>query len=219
MVTLTKTIAAIGLVVTAFSTSAFADVYHHIDEVALRIDRQAKQLVAESRHYRHTPEYRHLVADARQMCQLAEHVHEVAHHRGSLAHLEADVAKLDATFHHLESVFDRVERGAAYGHGHIHGNTRHVKRLLNSIEDGIHHLQDDLRSLRSSCPTVRPNVVARPPLCATPPVPNWGAYNARPYSSGFGQYGGHRGYDVHRQHSYGRGITIGGGSSRFTFRF
>ena len=122
MTTLSKICAVLGIAVTTWSTTAMADTYQHIDELALDIQKKSRQLISEARHYRHTPEYRHLVDDARDMYELAAHVHDLAHHHGSLAHLESDVAQLDAKFHHLESVFDRVERRAAHGHGHIHGD-------------------------------------------------------------------------------------------------
>jgi hypothetical protein len=218
MATPTKILAAIGLIVTAFTASASADTYQHIDQLALKIDRAAKAIVCETRHYRHTPEYTHLVADARDLAVLADHVHEIAHHHGSLAHLDSDVAALDAKFHHLESVFDRVEWRAAHGHGHVHGNTSHVKGLLNSIEECIHHLQADLRSLRTPVHAVRPVVVQRP-IYTTPHSSRWGGYNVRPHSSGFGNWSGHAGHNAHGYGSRGRSISIGGGSSRFTFRF
>ncbi|TWU14982.1 hypothetical protein Pla52o_55190 [Novipirellula galeiformis] len=215
MTTLFQTLAACGLVIVAFSTSASADTYHHVDQLALQIDRQAKQILSESRHYRHTPEYSHLVADAREMSELADHMHEVAHHRGSLAHLESDLAKLDAQFHHLESLIDQIERRSARGRGHIHGNTAHVKRLLHSIEDNIHHLQADLRSLRTPRYSVQPYTSARPVIG----TPYWSGYGARPHSSGFGHARGHHDQHAGEHHGRSRGITIGGGSSRFTIRF
>ena len=211
MAPLTKTLIAFGLGIATFCTSASADTYHHIDQLALSIERQSKRLISEVRHYRHTPEYRHLDQDAREMAELADHLHDVAHHHGSLGHMESDLNQLDRKFHHLESVFDRVEHGAAFGHGHVHGNTSHVRELLHSIEDDIHHLQEDLRSLRNPICTTSPAVVNRPSIYTSPYSSRWGGYNVRPQSSGFG-------------HSYGsgwggRGITIGGGSSRFTFGF
>ncbi len=216
----TKMIAAMALLVlTSFASTASADTYHHIDDLAKRIERNCKRVVIESRHYRHTPEYGHLVSDARDMARLADHVHDLAHHHGSLIHLQSDVAALDRQFHHLESVFERIEHNAAFGHGHIHGNTSHVRRLLQSIEKDIHHLQSDLRSLLAPEPcTVAPVVVQRPVVRrAVPPTGwntfeygsnRWSGYNTRPSSSGFG-------------HSYQRGreISIGGGSTRLTFRF
>ncbi|QDV45678.1 hypothetical protein Enr13x_55570 [Stieleria neptunia] len=197
-----KTFATFGLLAAFVSPSAFADTYRHIDDLASDIERKSRQIEKETRHYRHTPEYRHLVEDARDMRRLADHMHDVAHDHGSLAHLESDLQELDAKFHHLESVFDRVERRAFHGHGHVHGDTSHVKRLLNAIEDDIHHLQDDLRSLRAPAYDCPRELVSRPPIYSAPPARHW---------------------DDHRSHSsrygYGRGITIGGGSSRFTIRW
>ena len=217
MATFTKTLAALGLAFTAFSATAKADTYHHMDQLALSIDQQAKEIVREAHHYRHTPEYRHLVSDARDMCQLADHLHEVVHHHGDLGHVASDVNELDAKFHHLESVFDRIERRAAHGHGHVHGNTSHVRELLISIEDSIHHLQEDLELLQTPVP-VQPIVSRRPTIHATPYTSRWGGYNSsRP--SGYGHGVGHRGPNVYGQPYRGRGITFGGGSTRFTFRF
>ncbi len=207
MATPTKIVAAISLFFTALTGSSSASTYQHIDQLALKIDREAKRVVSESRHYRHTPEYKHLVSDAHELSTLADHMHDVAHHHGSLAHLESDLAELDSKFHHLESVFDRVEWRAAHGYGHVHGNTSHVKGLLNSIEDCIHHLQDDLRSLRTPIDLVQPIVVQRPSI------------HTSPHLGGFGYGSGRSGHNAYQHGSHGRGITIGGGSSRFTFRF
>ena len=211
MAPLTKILIGFGLGVATFCTSASADTYRHIDELALNIERQSKRLVSEVRHYRHTPEYRHLIEDARDMADLADHLHDVAHDHGSLAHMESDLRQLDSKFHHLESLFDRVEYGAAYGRGHVHGETSHVRELLHLIEDDIHHLQDDLRSLRTPVCTTSPVVVNRPPIYPSPYSNRWGGYNNPPQSSGFGQ--------SYRNGWGGRGITIGGGSSRFTIGF
>lgn len=200
MALFTKFFAAFGLLVTLCSSSSFADTYSHIDELALSIQRQSLAIERECRHYRHTPEYRHLVTDAREIHELAEHMHEVAHHPGSLAHLESDLRELDSEFHHLESVFDRVEREATHGHGHIHGGTSHVRRLLNSMESSIHHLQEDVRSLRAPTHTWRRVEVSRPAVYVAPQSNRWNGYNS------------------HRR-VHGRGITIGGGSSRFSIRF
>lgn len=204
MAPLAKTIAALGLLVTFSAVPAMADTYRHIDDLANDIERKARKIVSESRHYRHTPEYRHILQDAKDMRELADHLHDVAHDHGSLAHMEADVRQLDAEFHHLQSLFRRVEREADYGHGHVHGHTGHVWTLLHAIEEDIHHLQDDLRSLRQPLHHGSSFTVARPPVYVAPPRDCRNDYR----SPGYGQYGG-----------YGRGITIGGGSSRFTIRF
>jgi hypothetical protein len=207
---LTKTFAALGLLVTLCSTSAFADTYRHIDELALDIQRQSRLLMRESSHYRHTPEYRHLLSDTRDIYKLAAHMHEVAHQHGSLAHLESDLRELDSEFHHLESVFDRVERESSHGHGHVHGYTGHVKELLKSIEADIHHLQEDVRSLRTHFHD-RPVVsVSRPPVYVAPQSRHSSAYNS--HRSG---HQSRQGYPS----GVGRGITFGGGSTRFSIRF
>ncbi|TWU04223.1 hypothetical protein [Stieleria varia] len=209
-----STFAAVGLFFATLATPSFADTYHHIDEVAVTIERQARLIVEETRHYIHTPEYRHLVSDAQDMCRLASHMHEVAHHHGSLAHLESDLRQLDAEFHHLEGLFDRIEIRAAHGQGHIHGGTGHVRSLLDSIEDNIHHLQDDVRSLRN------PHFVARPVIVPQPIVyPRHRSTTIDRFHDSHDHGHGHQGYRSHHSGSFGRGITIGGGSSRFTIRF
>ncbi|TWU48691.1 hypothetical protein Poly51_45920 [Rubripirellula tenax] len=148
MATFYQAIASVALTMCVFAGSAFADTYRHIDLLALQIARETKLLVLESSHYRHTPQYRHLLDDTRDMARLADHIHDLAHHHGELVHMESDVAQLDAKFHHLEGLFHAIEREARFGNGRIYGNTAHVGRLLHSIEDAIHHLQDDLRDLR-----------------------------------------------------------------------
>ena len=135
-----KTLATLAVTFTALATSASADTYHHIDQIALTIERQTQQLRREIVHYRHTPEYAHLYADTREIARLAKHMHEVAHHHGSLAHLQADLRTLDSVFHHMEQTFRAAEASAAHGHGHIHGSTSHVRHLLHLIEENIHHI-------------------------------------------------------------------------------
>ncbi|WP_372725041.1 hypothetical protein [Novipirellula sp.] len=216
MAVINKTFASLALCLTAFCSTASADTYQHIDQLALQIAIQSNQIVGETSHYRHTPEYRHLLSDARDMARFADHIHELAHHRSSVSHLDRDLAQLDSKFHHLESLFDGIERRSAHGYGHVHGNTAHVRMLLNAIENNIHHLRDDIRTLRT-------------PVYTSPYSSNWGGYTsrwggytARPSSSGFGHVDHHNHHDDHGSHSQrsrSRGITIGGGSSRFTIRF
>ncbi|NNE00103.1 MAG: hypothetical protein HKN47_22515 [Pirellulaceae bacterium] len=221
----TKLTAAFGfLVLAALTTSASASTYNHIDQLAVTVARQARTVVSETRHYRHTPEYRHLRSDAIEIARLADHMHEVAHHHGSLAHLESDLAQLDAKFHHLESVFDRIERNAAVGHGHIHGNTAHVRRLLCSMEDNLHHLQDDVRALRRASHGVHRVPVVRQPAVTFPS--SYGSFGRPHGSHGYNSWGhgspwGHSNAWGHGSNGFGHGrqISIGGGSSRFTFRF
>ena len=193
-----KPLATISLVLTTLSASASANTYHHIDNLALTIERQSQQLRREIVHYRHTPEYTHLYADTRELSRLANHMHEVAHRRGSLAHLQADLKQLDSAFHHMEATFENAEAAAAHGHGHVHGSTSHIGRLLHAVETNIHHLQADVRSL------LAPIHLDEHRSHYTP----WNSYHRS-----------HSGHSSHWSGSRSRGITIGGGSSRFTIRF
>jgi hypothetical protein len=181
-------------IIAAMATDANADTYSHIDQIASRIQKRANQIVNETSHYVHTPQYAHLRSDAIAVAALAEHIHELAHHHGSVAHLASDLAELDAEFHHMESLFHQIEISAAHGHGHVHGNTAHARRLLDRIEDDIHHLQTDIASLRVV--RHRPVIIAPAPVYRIPQT-----------------YGGHG------CSSGSRAITIGGSSSRITFRF
>jgi hypothetical protein len=190
-----KTAAVIALACSAISGTAFADTYQHIDQLAVTVERQARVLEREVSHYRHTPEYGHLIADTKRLSRLAEHMHEVAHNHGCLAHLESDLRQLDSAFHHLERTLEHIEEDSFHGHGHIHGSTLHVRRLMHSMEVNIHHLQDDVRSLNRVQHHDEHFNSGRP----------FGHVDSRFYHS----RPGHR----------SRGITIGGGSSRFTIRF
>jgi len=199
-----KTTVTFGLVVaSAFAAQVSADTYEHLDRLAVRVERSARLLTSEMRHYRHTPEYGHLRAVAKDIRKLAAHMHKTAHHHGSLKHLKIDLAKLDSSFHHFESTFERVEHDAAYGHGHIHGNTAHVRRLMRSIENDIHHLQEDVDTLRR-------------PVCIHPrPIRYNNSSNYRTYGHP-NRYGNDYG---HNNYAYGNGFTFGGGRSHLNFRF
>lgn len=221
MASFTKPVFALAMLVTSLSSNASADLYRHIDLLALSIDQKAQLLSRETRLYRNTPEYRHLVNDARDMARWADHLHDVAHRRGSLAHLQSDVRKLDALFRHLAGVVDRVERRASQGQGRIYGDTTHVCWLLDSIGADIQILCESIRALRNPG-----NRVRRVPDVRTPSL-DPSVYQT-PISSplGYGGYSdvyrvpvGNPVHDVHRSQYRPRGITIGGGSSRFTIRF
>lgn len=210
MTRLNKTFASFfTLIITAATTAQVnADEYHHIDRLAVKIQRTSKQLLRESIHYRHTPEYRHLVADANEMYRLATHVHEVTHFEGNLRHLQNDVAELDRQFHHVETVFDRIEHNAAYGSGHVHGNTAHVKRLLKSMEDSIHHMRADLEEIRNRTLATR--------RCYHQPALQQvyrGTHGGRAYGHGV------TGHPRYGSSGGGFSFSIGGGGSRINIRF
>lgn len=124
-----------------------ADDYHHIDNLALSIQRQTRQLARESYRFRHASQYRHLVQDLSKMQRLAQHIHEVAHHSGNVWHLRSDLAEFDSVLHHVQGLFHQIENAADFGHGHIHGSTRTACRLLHAIEDSTHHIKADVDRL------------------------------------------------------------------------
>jgi len=146
-----------------------AQSFEHVDSLALKLQKQSATLYYEFKnHYQHTPGYRHLMSDAAQMYHLARHLHETAHEEGDVHHMEEDLEKLDSKFHHLEELVEDIEDEADHddhGHygrggrrsfgrgrgfhdgGHVHGNTAHIRTLLNRMEDTLHHLEEDLDEL------------------------------------------------------------------------
>ncbi len=147
MLTLRK---ALALTVLAgaclFTSTASAQSYQHIDRLAYQLQRQSSSLYSEFRaHFSHTPGYRHLMSDTAKMYRLARHIHDLVHHHEDVHHIVEDLDQLDAAFHHVEELVDQIEHNAHHhGHGHVHGDTRHVRRLLQRMEDTLHHLREDL---------------------------------------------------------------------------
>jgi len=230
-----------------FAAQAFGNEYNHINSQARKIHNKSKVLLKETKHYRSTPNYLRMVRDVNELDQLACHLRDIAKNEGDLDHLAYDIAKIDVKFHRIEHLFDTTELCAIqYGQGFIKGHTAHVKRLLNSIEDAIAHIGDDIAYLRAATPLlVQPTVAARPynrntsrPIVTrveTYEVPNQSVHR-NPYGKALPNQskarGGHlnRGnadrYDRGRYPSEARywdgqgfGFSFGGGSSRITFGF
>jgi hypothetical protein len=131
--------------------TAEAHSYHHIDMLALKLQRQTRELHREvDIHFRHTRLYRHLHSDVEEMEHLAEHIHDVAHAHGSVAHLRADVEKLDRLYHHVEELVHDLAHDRRIDFRTI----RHIEREMAAIGDTLHHLRDDLRHL---APVHRPH--------------------------------------------------------------
>ena len=134
---------ALAAVVTAAtltfgSGTAEAATLRHVDRLAVQLEGYSQKLASEFRaHFRHTPEYVHLMSDAERVAELAEHVHDVIHHGRSISHLERDLSKLSRAMHHLQGLVADVERHARHGHGHIHGYLGHVKLLLRSMDSTL----------------------------------------------------------------------------------
>jgi hypothetical protein len=218
-----KTILAFALLV-GVASQANANERDHIDHLALKIQRKATILTTEVKNYRRTTRYGQLIGATYQLKGLATHLHTIAHFSGNLRQLRHDVNELDRVFHRVESLFDQVEHEAALGVECIRGNTAHVKALLNAIEDCIHHLQDDIATL-SRAQTYRPATIHR--TSGYTPY-HGGVYGGHGYNRNFGHdrvhgYGGHghnrQSFHRNNRNRGGVGISIGGGSSRITFRF
>jgi len=230
-----------------FTAQAFADDYNHINSLARKIHNKSKVLLKETKHYRSTPSYRRMVREVTQLDQLACHLRDIAKNEGDLDLLAYDIAEIDVKFHHIEKLFDTTELCAAqYGQGFIKGHTAHVKRLLNSIQEAITQIGNDIAHLRAATPIlVQPAVVPHPydrnasrPIVTrveTYEVPNRSVYrapyeNAAPYEGANrgGQlnhgHTGHydRGYhasEAHLGRGQGFGFSIGNGSTRITIQF
>ncbi len=201
-----KTILAFTLLV-GVASQANANDWHHIDQMALKVQRQTRQLVTEERHYRSSRHYGELLRCTNRLAAISAQVHDLAHHAQCPRTLRNYVDGMDGMFHKVENLFDHIEDDAAHGFGRVRGNTAHVKQLLNSIEDCIHHLQDDLRFLTRASRVTRVQRAV---------YSNSGIYGHR--SSRHGHGNGHRSHN-NRGHENGFGISIGGGSSRITFQF
>jgi hypothetical protein len=124
--------------------------YHHIDQLALRMERQARELISEvDAHYRHHSMYRHLRSDSVGLYRLARHIHELAHHQGPSHHLRADLDSADHRQHQIQSL---VAQSAFAPLGHTHGNVGHLRRRLGQMERTLHHLRDDVAQLTTPHP-------------------------------------------------------------------
>lgn len=203
------------IAVSALSTTATAtaDECANIDRLARKIQRKTRLLVKKTVHYRHMNQYRALVRETSSLYGAATHIHEVAHNENNLHFLQSDLAQLDRCFHRLEALFDAAEIQASQGRGEIQGSTRQVKVLLDSIEDSIHQIQDDVLALQR-----RRRPVSRPAFVPSPQTyrPNVAGYrpNVTGYRSNFiGQRPVYSGYQPNnRQPSSGCGNGARGGA-------
>lgn len=210
-----KSILAIALLV-GVATQANADIWLHVDKQAADIERATKALRTQVDHYRHTRFYGQLIGATARVKGKAIHVHNIARHSRSTKSLKSAVKHLSSAFNDAQDLFDRAEYYAASGDGQIRGNTAHVKKLLNQINDCIYYLQDDLRKLT-------PVKVVKKAYRAPTPVKYSARGKSRSAYSGYGKQDFKRvpvkkSYNKYRSKS-NVGISIGGGSSRISFRF
>lgn len=101
------------------------------------------------RHFRHTDEYRHLLNDAAKIRAEAKHIDKLSHHVHDLddvKHLRADLEDLDDLIHHVAEMIEEISHGHGKG-GHTHGDTRHVKGLVASMNRSLHRMESVVSSL------------------------------------------------------------------------
>lgn len=214
---MTQTFTKLALLITTFALTwspgdTQADIYQHIDSLAIKIRNNARQITRETVHYRHTPEYAVMVADSKRLYRLAQHIHDVTHFEGNLVHLTNDLNQLGHAFRHLENLFDRVERNAALGIGHIHCNTAHVRRLLDCIDDDIHQMRRDVAKLR--------RLVARSQAYYSPRPPTRLPYNGAGIDTRGCGYGGRNRVAPNSPGRSQFGFSIGGrNGGALHFRF
>lgn len=122
-------------------STAQAQTYPHIDNLARRLEQQTAALHREVHlHFRPSPSYKHLDNDVAAMERLASHIHDVAHRRGSLAHLRSDVEELDRLYHHVEDVI----RGMRFKGRLDFQALAHFRAIMADIGSTLHHLREDL---------------------------------------------------------------------------
>lgn len=102
------------------------------------------------KHYYHTPKFRTIMQDTGDMRKRANHILEIAVYKDvSIQHLEADVAEIDRLSHKLHNLVDRNEQKR---NGHVHGNTKHTHRMLASMTNIIHTMQQQIQVLKQPRP-------------------------------------------------------------------
>lgn len=138
----TLALAALAVAAAGFTASTAQAENRELVSLAHELDRQATQIRREAdSHFRHTGQYRHLVADANSLIRVAQHIDELSHNsrRVTYRHFEADVDKAADLVKHLHELVDRMDSGRTGGHSH--GNTAHVHRTLRDMSSTVRALQ------------------------------------------------------------------------------
>jgi hypothetical protein len=139
--TLIPAVIATAITLNLTSTNARAAYCSGFSSYAHRITAIAQELAHEFRvHYRHLDAYRHLSSDISRVINEARHIDRLSHDsHASLHHIITDLEDLDRLSHHMHEVVDSAE--SSHWRGHAHGDTRHVHRLLSSLNNSIHSMQ------------------------------------------------------------------------------
>ena len=186
-----------------YGARAKGDTYAQLNRHAVDIVNKSNLLISESNNYRHTPQYGRLIRNLHQLNGLADHIHRAARHRGNVFAIDRDLQELAGRFYRVEALIRDIEHDARFGHGQIHGCTKRVHRLMDSMEQCINHMQADVRRLKS---------YYRPNRC-----------NDNFYRGGRGQWQGGNSFGGQgrgRNYNYDQGgLTFGNGNVRFRINF
>ena len=105
-----------------------------------------------NRHFRHSSGYRHLIHDAEEIREGAEHIDKLSHHLhgpDDVRHLRDDLEELDELVHHVGEVIEDISR--CRGRGHTHGDTHHVERLVACMNRSLHSMERMVKDLDRRC--------------------------------------------------------------------
>lgn len=140
MIRILVAVATVGL----FSTAANARTYESpLVREAHRVVDLSDDLESElNKHFRHSSEYRHLINDVYKIRAEAKHIDKLSHDLHGLSdvrYLEADLKDLDGLVHHMGDLLDDIDR--RHTRSHTHGDTRHVRSLVASVNRSIHSME------------------------------------------------------------------------------
>ena len=103
--------------------------------------RHGSELYEEIRlHFRGHPETPHALSDALNVLRSARRMAGYADAHASYGTMEREAVRMEDAFHHLEETL----QGLGYGHG----GHRHVRELVQCMDDLVHEIHDDVHHLR-----------------------------------------------------------------------
>ena len=192
--------------------------YEHIESLADEIEDATKALRKVSVHYKKTDSYREITRSTRKLSSQAKKVRRLVRREADIHDVDVEVSELDELFHCVNDLFDRAEIEAAHGYGRVHGNTAHVKQSLICIENAIHHMADDIATIRQLQNAIIVTQRASYGSMHLRPAPAPAFVPARVPVPSCQTRPAYRGYDA-RDYRSARGISIGGGSTQFFVPF
>ncbi|MGI9242766.1 MAG: hypothetical protein ACR2RV_18360 [Verrucomicrobiales bacterium] len=153
MKNLIRTVTVAATLVAGIVTAQARSSESSLSREAHRLIDYSNQLTCEvNRHFRHSSGYRHLIHDAEEIREEAEHIDKLSHRvRGidDVRHLRDDLEELDELVHHVAEVIEDIDRGR--GRGHTHGDTRHVERLVACMNRSLHSMERMVKDMDRRC--------------------------------------------------------------------